>query len=68
VLAKNLRRLIAGRSDLATYSPFGKDFYLFNTCRGTSILSYGPLGLKARWLRQLKDWLDRRWIARFSGR
>ena len=68
VLAKNLPRLIAGRGDLATYSPFGKDFYLFNTCRGTSILSYGPLGLKARWLRRLKDWLDRRWIARFSGR
>ena len=66
VLAKNLRRLIAGRVDLATYSPFGKDFYLFNTCRGTSILSYGPLGLKARWLRRLKDWLDRRWIARFA--
>ena len=68
VLATNLRRLIAGRSDLATYSPFGKDFYLFNTCRGTSILSYGAFGLKARWLRRLKDWLDRRWIARFSGR
>lgn len=68
VLATNLRRLIDGRSDLATYSPFGKDFYLFNTCRGTSILSYGPFGLKGRWLRRLKDWLDRRWIARFSSR
>ena len=68
VLAKNLRRLIDGRSDLATYSPFGRDFYLFNTCRGTSILSYGIFGLKGRWLRRLKDWLDRRWIARFSGR
>ena len=68
VLAKNLRRLIAGRSDLATYSPFGRDFYLFNTCRGTSILSYGRIGIEARWLRRLKDWLDRRWIARFSDR
>ena len=70
VLAKNLRRLIDGPcnlpNDLATYSPLGKDFYLFNTCRGTSILSYGPFGLKARWLRRLKDWLDRRWIARFA--
>ena len=66
VLATNLRRLTEGRSDLATYSPFGRDFYLFNTCRGTSILSYGPFGLKARWLRRLKDWLDRRWIARFA--
>jgi hypothetical protein len=50
---------VQGRSDLATYSPFGKDFYLFNTCRGTSILSYGAFGLKARWLRRLKDPLDR---------
>ena len=66
VLATNLRRLTEGRGDLATYSPFGKDFYLFNTCQGTSILSYGPFGLKARWLRRLKDWLDRRWIARFA--
>ena len=66
VLARNLRRLLAGRGRLARYSPLGKDFYLLNTCRGASILSYGPLGFRARWLRLVKDWLDRRWIARFS--
>ncbi|UVI40504.1 NAD(P)/FAD-dependent oxidoreductase [Qipengyuania spongiae] len=68
VLARNLRRLLAGHGRLARYSPLGMDFYLLNTCRGASILSYGPLGFRARWLRRMKDWLDRRWIARFSRR
>lgn len=66
VLARNLRRLLAGRGRLARYSPLGMDFYLLNTCRGASILSYGQLGFRTRWLRRVKDWLDRRWIARFS--
>ncbi|GMM93240.1 FAD-dependent oxidoreductase [Qipengyuania sp. MTN3-11] len=68
VLARNLRRRVAGERRLAAYDPRGMDIYLLNTCRGESILSYGPLALQGRWLRRLKDWLDRRWIARFSGR
>ena len=67
VLSKNLRRRLADRGDLATYDPRAMDFYLLNTCRGTSILSWGPVALKGRWLRRLKDWLDRRWIDRFSS-
>ncbi len=68
VLAKNLRRKLSGDKRLATYNPRGMNFYLLNTCRGEAILSYGPLALQGRWLRRLKDWLDRRWIRRFSDR
>ncbi|WP_100260703.1 FAD-dependent oxidoreductase [Qipengyuania seohaensis] len=66
VLADNLRRALDGRTPTNTYRGRGMDFYLFNTGRGEAILSYGPVALKTRWLRKLKDWLDRRWIDRFT--
>ena len=68
VLADNLRRALAGREPTGIYRGWGMDFYLLNTGRGTAILSYAGLALKARWLRKLKDWLDRRWIERFTRR
>ncbi|MBX7496621.1 FAD-dependent oxidoreductase [Qipengyuania sp. 6B39] len=68
VLAKNLRRMLAGKAPRRSYSPRFMDFYLLNTCRGESILSYAGLGLQGRWLRRLKDWLDTRWIRRFTVR
>lgn len=66
VLADNLRRALAGKKPSAIYRGWGMDFYLLNTGRGEAIVSYGPAAFKARWLRLLKDWLDRRWIARFT--
>lgn len=66
VLARNLRAALAGKPVRGTYLGRGMNFYLLNTCRGEAILSYGPFALKGRWLRRLKDWLDRRWIDRFS--
>ncbi len=66
VLARNLRRTLAGKPPRRTYSPRFMDFYLLNTCRGESIASYGVAGLQSGWLRRFKDWLDRRWINRFT--
>ncbi len=66
VLAKNLRRMLAGKSPRRSYSPRFMDFYLLNTCRGESIASYRRFGLQSRWLRRVKDWLDTRWIRRFT--
>ena len=66
VLAKNLRAALAGREPSGTYRGRGMDFYLLNTGRGEAIVSYGTIALRARWLRRLKDWLDRRWIRRFT--
>ncbi len=66
VLAKNLRRTLAGKWPRRVYRGLGMDFYLLNTCRGEAILSHHGLAIQARWLRRLKDWLDRRWVDRFS--
>ena len=66
VLAANLRRLAQGDEPRRSYSPRFMDFYLLNTCRGEAIASYGALGLQSRALRRMKDWLDRRWITRFT--
>ena len=66
VLAADLRRMLAGKPPRCSYSPRFMDFYLLNTCRGQSIASYGALGLQSAWLRRVKDWLDTRWIRRFT--
>ena len=66
VLAKNLRQMLAGKPPRRSYSPRFMDFYLLNTCRGESIASYRRFGLQSRWLRRVKDWLDTRWIKRFT--
>ena len=66
VLARNLRRMLDGKPPRRSYSPRFMDFYLLNTCRGESIASYRRFGLQSRWLRRVKDWLDTRWIRRFT--
>ncbi|MXO47871.1 hypothetical protein GRI69_06345 [Erythrobacter vulgaris] len=66
LLAENIRRTLSSSRPRRTYRGIGMDFYLLNTCRGEAILSYYGLAIQARWLRRLKDWLDRRWVDRFS--
>ncbi len=39
---------------------------LLNTADGKSVLSYGPLTLRSRWARRLKDRIDRAWIRKFT--
>lgn len=66
VLASNLRQTLSGQKPDRIYRGLGMDFYLLNTGRGEAIMSYSGLALQGRWLRRLKDWLDRRWIRRFT--
>lgn len=66
VLARNLRRTLSGDEPARSYSPSFMDFYLLNTCRGEAIASYASLGAQGRGWRVLKNWLDRRWIKRFT--
>lgn len=39
---------------------------LLNTADGEAIFNYGPLSGKGRWLRRLKDRIDRAWIEKFT--
>ena len=40
---------------------------LMNTTDGEAILNYGPFATKGRWVRRLKDRIDRAWIAKFTS-
>ncbi|MBL8798364.1 MAG: selenide, water dikinase SelD [Planctomycetia bacterium] len=39
---------------------------LLNTADGEAVFRYGPLVLKSRWARRLKDRIDRNWIDKFK--
>jgi selenide,water dikinase len=39
---------------------------LLNTVDGQAVLSYGPLATKGRWVRGLKDRIDRAWMDKFT--
>lgn len=65
VLAANLRLLVRGVSRVQAYRPQRFFLSLLNTCDGQAILSYGRLAMHTRWAWQLKDRIDRRFVARF---
>lgn len=50
---------------LVPFRPQARCLYLLNAGDGTSVLNYGPIGGKGRWVRRLKDWIDRRWVKSF---
>ena len=66
VLAANLRALAEGRAARRSYTPRWNNFYLMTTGDGAAIASYGPFAAKGRWVSKLKDWIDRRWIAKYA--
>ena len=66
ILAANLRAALRGKQPRKVYRGRAMNLYILNTGRGEAILSYGPFGIQGRWLREVKDWLDRRWIERFT--
>jgi selenide,water dikinase len=39
---------------------------LLNTADGQAVFNYGPLALKGRWVRKLKNAIDRAWIAKYT--
>lgn len=51
---------------LAPFRPQRLYLSLLNTADGEAILRYGPFTTKARWVRKLKNWIDRAWIDKFT--
>jgi NADH dehydrogenase FAD-containing subunit len=66
-LAANLRAVLAGGRPCAVYTPRWNSLYLINTGDGRAIASYGGLAAEGRWVRALKHWIDKRWIAQYAA-
>ncbi len=64
-LADNLRRALAGRS-LRRAVPQKRALALIGTGDGRAVASRGPFAAYGRSLWRLKDWIDRRWMRRYS--
>lgn len=64
VLFENIVSYLHGRS-LRRFRPQRRCLYLLNAGDGTAILNYGPVSWKSRWVRRLKDRIDRRWVESF---
>ncbi|MFE8071433.1 selenide, water dikinase SelD [Marinobacteraceae bacterium S3BR75-40.1] len=64
-LARNLRRSVTGKS-LVDYRPQRHWLALISTGDRYAVASRGALGFSGRWVWQWKDWIDRRFMARFN--
>lgn len=65
VLADNLRRAIEGRP-LALYRPQRRWLALISTGDRYAVASRGAFKAEGAWVWRAKDWIDRRFMARFS--
>ena len=65
VLAENLKRVVRGMPML-DYVPQRDSLSLISCGAKYAIASRGGWAAEGRWVWWWKDWLDRRWIARFS--
>jgi selenide,water dikinase len=64
ILFENIASFLHGRS-LRRFRPQRRCLYLLNVGDGTAVLNYGPVAWKSRWVRRLKDRIDRRWVESF---
>lgn len=64
-LAENLRRSVEGRR-LRNYRPQRRWLALISTGDRSAVASRGRFGLAGSWLWRWKDWIDRRFMARFN--
>ncbi len=67
VLAANLVNLLEGRQ-MTDYSPQSRQLALISCGGKYAIASRGGWSAEGAWAWRWKNWLDRRWIARFSQR
>ncbi|MGE3807141.1 MAG: selenide, water dikinase SelD [Gemmataceae bacterium] len=65
VLFKNVLRHLKEQS-LGRFRPQKRCLCLMNLSDGTAALVYGPLVWRSRWIRRLKDRIDRVWIDKFT--
>ena len=64
-LAENLRRVVEGREPLA-YRPQRRWLALISTGDRAAVASRGLLGFRGAWVWRWKDWIDRRFMAKFN--
>lgn len=64
-LARNLRHFLSGRP-LMRYKPQREALYLLSTGGKHAVGARNGITFRGRWVWNLKDWLDRRFMARFS--
>ena len=64
-LAENLRRAVLGRA-LARYGPQRRWLALISTGDRCAVASRGKLHAEGAWVWRWKDWIDRRFMARFN--
>jgi len=65
VLAQNLRRAALGQA-LIPFQPQRHILALISTGDCYAIASRGRFAVAGRWVWRLKDWIDRRWMARYE--
>ncbi|MEO8145781.1 MAG: FAD-dependent oxidoreductase [Betaproteobacteria bacterium] len=65
VLAENLKRVVRGMAML-DYTPQPASLALISCGAKYAIASRGGWNSEGRWAWRWKDWLDRRWVAKFS--
>ena len=64
-LAENLRRSVQGRA-LVSYRPQRKWLALISTGDRYAVASRGALGFQGAWVWRWKDWIDRRFMLKYS--
>ncbi len=65
-LAQNLRRAATG-APLLDYVPQKRALYLLSTGGRHAIASWGAWSFEGNWVWRWKDWIDRRFVARYAG-
>ncbi len=65
VLAHNLRVICEARGAAQRYRPQGRFLSLLSVDGDRAVLSWGGVALEARWAQQLKQVIDRRFMARY---
>ena len=66
ILAANLLASFSGGA-MATYRPRRHSLYLLACGPQYAIASWGPFSAEGKWVWRWKDWIDRRFVERFSG-
>jgi len=64
-LERNLRRALRGE-ELRPFRPQREFLTLLGTGDSYAVGSRGPLAFRGRWVWRLKEWIDRRWMAKWS--